>query len=222
MTRIARVVSIGYPHHVVQRGNNKERIFFEHTDRERYLLLLKKYSDKTKSPILAYCLMTNHVHLLVRPKAEGSLSQMMHGMASCYAQFVNNKYTRTGHLWENRYYSCIVDNESYLWAVARYIEQNPRRAKLVEQEEDYCYSSARAHLGIIKDDILGEELFSDKQRKEYEQFLHESMPEAEIKAIRRTARIGQPLGSQNFIEKMERQLHRKLNFNPRGRPSKVK
>ncbi len=146
MPRIARAVATGYPHHVIQRGNNKEKVFFDKEDRERYLSLLKKYSDKWDSPILAYCLMSNHVHLLTRPDMEESLYKMMQGVTLCYTQYINRKYERTGRLWESRYHSCIVDKERYLWAVARYIEQNPVRAKMVKRVEDYLYSSARARI----------------------------------------------------------------------------
>jgi putative transposase len=125
MPRIARAVATGFPHHVIQRGNNREEVFFDKKDREQYLLLLKRYAGKWISPILAYCLMNNHVHLLTKPKEEESLYKMMQGVSLCYTQYVNRKYKRTGSLWESRYHSCIVDKEKYLWAVARYIEQNP-------------------------------------------------------------------------------------------------
>ena len=103
MPRIARAVATGYPHHVVQRGNNREKVFLNKEDRERYLSLLKKYSDKWDSPILAYCLMSNHVHLLLMPDMEKSLYKMMQGVTLCYTQYVNRTYKRTGRLWESRY-----------------------------------------------------------------------------------------------------------------------
>ncbi|MFH0932795.1 MAG: transposase, partial [Nitrospirota bacterium] len=112
----------------------------------QYLSLLKKYADTWDSPILAYCLMSNHVHLLTRPKEEESLYKMMQGVTLCYTQYINREYKRSGRLWESRYHSCIVDKEQYMWAVARYIEQNPTRARIVKKEEDFPYSSARAHI----------------------------------------------------------------------------
>jgi putative transposase len=122
MPRIARAIATGFPHHIVQRGNNKEKVFFEKEDKERYLSLLSKYANKWNSTILAYCLMDNHVHLLAKPKSGESLYKMMQGVTFCYTQYVNKKYKKTGRLWESRYYSCIVDKERYLWSVARYIE----------------------------------------------------------------------------------------------------
>src|SRR4030067_190661 len=94
MPRIPRGVAIGFPHHVVQRGNNREQVFFKSKDKEKYLLLLKKYSDKWKTPILAYCLMSNHVHLLAKPLKEESLYKMMQGVTLCYTQYVNRTEKR--------------------------------------------------------------------------------------------------------------------------------
>jgi putative transposase len=112
MPRIARTVVRGFPHHVVQRGNNRENVFFNDEDRAVYLFLVKRYSEKWKTPILCYCLMNNHAHLLVRPSSEESLQKMMQGITLCYTQHINRKYRRSGSLWESRYYSCIVDQEA--------------------------------------------------------------------------------------------------------------
>src|SRR4030043_1394593 len=210
MPRIARAVAIGFPHHVIQRGNNKEKVFFDKKDREQYLSLLKKYADKWDSPILVYCLMSNHVHLLMRPKEEGSLYKMMQGVTLCYTQYINRKYKRTGRLWESRYYSCIVDKERYLWAAARYIEQNPVRVKRVKGVEDYPYYSAGAHVKGIKDELLTKELFQDGQRKEYIELLGMDMSEKEINSIRYNTRTGRPFGSEAFIKKLEKKLERRL------------
>ena len=220
MPRIARAVAPEFPHHVVQRGNNKEKIFFLKEDNEKYLSLVKKYSEKWNSPILAYCLMSNHVHLLTKPKEEESLYKMMQGITLCYTQYINRTYKRTGRLWESRYHSCIVDKERYLWAVARYIEQNPRRARIVKKEEDYPYSSARDHIVGIEDKILGEELFEKRQRKDYIKFIRESISEEQIKSIRYYTRTGRPFGSKDFISKMEKKLERALVLRLPGRPKK--
>jgi len=220
MSRIARAVATGFPHHVIQRGNNKEKVFFDNKDREQYLSLLKRYADKWASPILAYCLMSNHVHLLTRPKEEESLYKMMQGVTLCYTQYINRRYKRTGRLWESRYHSCIVDKEQYMWAVARYIEQNPRRARIVKKEEDYPYSSARTHVQGIKDELLGEELFEEGQRKDYSEFIREGIPEEEKNRIRYSTRTGRPFGSETFVKKMEKKLDRRFILRPPGRPKK--
>ncbi len=220
MPRIARAIAGGFPHHVIQRGNNKEKVFFEKEDRERYLSLLKKYSGKWDSPILAYCLMSNHVHLLTRPDMEKSLYKMMQGVTLCYTQYVNRTYKRTGRLWESRYHSCIVDKERYLWAAARYIEQNPLRAKMVKRVEEYPYSSARAHIIGARDEVLGEELFEERQRKDYIKFIRAGIPEEETNNIRYHTRTGRPFGSEEFIKKIEKKLERKFILLSPGRPKK--
>jgi len=218
MPRIARAVAVGFPHHIIQRGNNKEKVFFEKEDRQKYLELLKKYSDKWECPILAYCLMENHVHLLARPKQEKSLYKMMQGLTLCYTQYINRKYERTGRLWESRYHSCIVDREHYLWAVARYIEQNPRRAKIVKKEEDYPYSSAKAHIEGGKDHILGEELFNGNQRKDYIAFIRKGITEEEIQRLKYSTRTGRPFGREEFTKKMEKKLNKRFILQKPGRP----
>lgn len=134
--------------------------------------------------------MNNHVYLLARPNQEESLYKMMQGITLCYTQYINRKHEKTGRLWESRYHSCIVDREHYLWAVARYIEQNPKRAKIVKKEEDYLYSSAKAHIEGKRDDILGEELFNDKQRKDYIAFIRESITEEEMQRLKYATRTG--------------------------------
>ncbi len=222
MPRIARAVASGFPHHVVQRGNNREKVFLDDEDKEKYLSLLKKYSGKWATQILAYCLMSNHVHLLTKPTKNEFLYKMMQGITLCYTQYINRTYKRTGRLWESRYHSCVVDKEKYLWAVARYIEQNPVRAKIVKKAEDYPYSSAKAHIHGVKDEILGEALFESRQREDYIELMKASIKEEEINNIRNHTRSGRPIGSESFIEEMERKLDRMFKLRLRGRPTKGK
>jgi putative transposase len=220
MPRIARAVASGLPHHIIQRGNNRGDVFLDKEDRERYLSLLKKYSDKWDAPILVYCLMSNHVHLLARPKTEESLYKMMQGITLCYTQSINRKYRRTGRLWESRYHSCIVDKERYLWSVSRYIEQNPVRAKMVKKVEDYPYSSSRAHILGLRDEVLGEELFEEQQRKDYKAFIRAGILEKEMQSIRYSTRTGRPFGSEPFVRKLEKKFDRKFLLLSPGRPKK--
>lgn len=193
MPRLARVVAAGYPHHVVQRGNNREKVFDCNDDRKKYLSLIKKYSIKWDCKIMAYCLMSNHVHMLIRPQENITLSKMMQGISLCYTQYFNRLYKRTGRLWESRYHSSPVEDYGYLWAVARYIEQNPVRAGIVQSVSDYSYSSAIAHIHGNDDEILGEDLFDENQRTDYACLLESGMPERELKTIRYLTRTGKPL-----------------------------
>lgn len=218
MPRIARAIAPGLPHHLVQRGNNRDTVFFDDEDRGVYLFLLKRYSELWSVPILCYCLMTDHVHLLGRPSSAESLQKMMQGATLCYTQHINRKYRRTGRLWASRYHSCIVDQDAYLWAVARYIEQNPVRAAMVRRPEDYPYSSARAHGGLTPDDVLGEGLFPTARRDEYVQFLRSGIPEDQLRDIRGSTRTGRPLGTGEFVANLELSLGKRLTAMPVGRP----
>lgn len=220
MPRIARVCAEGYPHHLTQRGNNKEKAFFDDEDKLFYLDVLQRYKDKYKMKILAYCLMGNHVHVLAMPEKETSLARGMGGTNLLYTQYINRKYNRSGRLWQNRFFSSVVEKEPYLWAVMRYIEQNPVRAKLVKRAVDYQWSSARAHVSGIKDDILSKESwFNEKEIKSYREFLSKDAKEINA-TIRRATSTGRPLGSEGFIKKLEMILKRDLFPKKGGRPKK--
>jgi putative transposase len=220
MPRIGSAVAPGYSHHVIQRGNNRENVFFEKEDRTKYLSLLNKYVFKWNAPIMVYCLMSNHIHVLTKPLSEESLFKMMQGLTLCYTQYINRMYGRTGRLWESRYHSCIVDHDKYLWAVARYIEQNPVRAKMAERAEDYSYSSARAHVNGSEDAVLGEDLFHNDRRRDYILLLRSDIPQKEIERLRYATKTGRPLGSEEFVVEMEKKLERRLLQRPKGRPRK--
>ena len=165
--------------------------------------------------------MSNHVHSLTRPITNESLYKMMQGITLCYTQYFNRTYKRTGRLWESRYHSCVVDKEKYLWAAARYIEQNPVRVKIVKKAADYPYSSAKAHIQGLQDEILGEALFESRQMKDYVELMKSGIKEEEINDIRNRTRSGRPIGGESFIVKMERKLDRIFKVRPRGRPKKV-
>lgn len=218
MPRIARVVAVRYPHHITQRGNNRSRVFFDDKDRELYLSSLERYSQRYSIEIWAYCLMDTHIHLLAVPQREDSLACGIGGMNLVYTQHINKKYGRTGRLWQNRFYSCVVDKERYLLAVVRYIERNPLRAGLVENAEDYQWSSARFHLLGEKDRIIKEpDWLGGSDRSEYREFFKETGTKEE-EEIRRATSAGRPLAEEEFVVRLEGMLHRKLRARPRGRP----
>jgi putative transposase len=156
MPRNSREVAIGYPHHITQRGNNREPVFVDDEDRWTYLDALNHYTQKYQVDIWAYCLMTNHIHLLAVPHDQNSLARGV-GLANMvYTQYLNRKYNRSGRIWQNRFFSSIVDTDEYLWAVARYVESNPVVAGLVTSAEKYEWSSAKCHL-LGMDDLLVEQ-----------------------------------------------------------------
>jgi len=206
MPRIARVFAVNYPHHITQRGNNKETVFFDDKDKEFYLKTLVRYSHEKALEIWAYCLMNNHVHILAVPKKADSLARGIGGINLIYTQYINRKHKRSGRLWQNRFYSTIVEKEPYLWAVARYIELNPVRAKIAIRPEDYPWSSAKAHVTGVRDNILSGKWLEEK----------------EINLIRKTTSTGRHLGRDKFIKSIEKILDREILPKKAGRPRKGK
>ena len=137
MPRIARVIATNYPHHITQRGNNRAAVFFDDEDRQTYMKLLAVYAEKHHFQIWAYCLMNNHIHLLAVPETETSLARGIGLTNQVYTQYINRKLNQCGRVWQNRFFSCVVENDQYLWAVARYIERNPLKVGLAEKAEAY-------------------------------------------------------------------------------------
>jgi len=146
MPRLARIVAVGEAHHITQRGTDHQNVFFSAGDRRVYLGLLAEQTRLAGVGILAYCLMRNHIHLIAVPHQERSLALAMQRIHGRYAQYLNARRRRCGHLWQNRYFSCPLD-ERHLWTALRYVEHNPVRAGIVEQAWQYRWSSAAAHLG---------------------------------------------------------------------------
>lgn len=218
MPRIARIYALNYPHHITQRGNNRETVFFDDEDKKFYLKILNKYSYQWNFDIWAYCLMPNHVHILVVPRREDSLAKGIGGTNLVYTQYINRRYNRNGRLWQNRFFSTIVEQESYLWAVVRYIERNPIRAGIVERAEDYLWSSAKAHILRVRDSILtGEKWLPDGEYKSYRDFLSYEEKDKED-SIRKATQTGRPFGSVKFMKSLERILARDIFPRNVGRP----
>ncbi len=146
MARIARAVAAGFPHHVVQRGNNRENVFIDDEDREKYIKLLKKYSRERDARILAYCLMSNHVHLLVQV-ADIPLSRIMQNVSFRYTRWFNWRQGKSGHLFQGRYKAVLVDADEYLLELVRYLHLNPVRAGITTDPLEFPWSSHRAYCG---------------------------------------------------------------------------
>jgi len=220
MPRIARVTSPGYPHHITQRGNNREDVFFDDEDRSFYKSTLKSYCESCRVDILAYCLMSNHIHLLAVPLEESALACCVGRTNLLYTQYVNRKYRRSGRLWQNRFYSVIVDDDMYLWSVMRYIELNPVKAGIVKDPLAYPWSSCRATVGVIEDELVKSSLWLDtSERAAYGRFVMQQDLAMDEK-IRRATSTGRPLGGVDFVEGLEKLLSRKLLVGKVGRPKK--
>ncbi len=222
MPRQARVVFPNIPHHIIQRGNRREDVFFSDNDRKQYLEWLKEYCKEYKVEILAYCLMTNHIHLLAVPSTEDGLQRVLKPLHMRYAQKINRERGWKGHFWQGRYFSSPLDGE-YLLFATRYIERNPIRVKKVRKAENYKWSSARGHCGIIQDDILTKKmkwLNKYKGIDNWRQWLSIKEEKEKTDLIRRNTEKGIPTGSGRFIRRLEKLADRVLEYRPIGRPRK--
>lgn len=153
MSRRARIVLAGVPHHVTQRGNHRQQVFFDDAGRLAYLDWLRLYAAEEAVSLLAYCLMPNHIHLVAVPARPDSLHRSLKSLHGRYAHRVNRERAWAGHLWQGRFSSTPMD-ESHLWAAVRYVELNPVRAGLVALAQHYRWSSAAAHCGLRQDPVL--------------------------------------------------------------------
>ena len=210
MPRLARIVLPGVPHHVTHRGNRRDDVFFCGPDRQRYLEWLAEYSLRYGLRIWAYCLMTNHVHLLAVPEQRESLAQGIGRTQMQYARWINRRRGWDGHLWANRFYSCPVEASSVA-CVAKYIELNPVRAGLVHSPEEYPWSSARAHCSGAEDDLLAPERRLDPPSRDWATWLRTEVEDLTLKKIRTDTATGRPTGSDEFVARLEAQLDRRLS-----------
>jgi len=220
MARLARVVIPGIPHHITQRGNRRQQVFFQDDDYDAYLELMAEWCRKSGVEIWAYCLMPNHVHLIALPQSEDSLAKGIGEAHRRYTRMINFREKWRGYLWQGRFASFPMD-EQYLYVAARYIELNPVRAGLVQKPEEYEWSSARAHLKG-KDDTLVKVKPLLEMAEDWKAFLENKPSEDEINLLRKHETTGRPLGSDSFIKKLEQLVNRIFRLRPGGRPAKVK
>ena len=221
MARTARIVAPDYPYHITQRGNYRQAVFENKEDRKKYLLWIDEYSEKYGLSLLAYCLMDNHVHFIAVPGQEDSLSKVFSIVHMRYSQYFNKKMSASGHLWQGRFYSCVLD-EPHLMTAIRYVERNPVRSGLVKNAWEW--SSAAFHTGRSKMEIkLGDiKGILDFDVIKWEQFLSSEDDENQIKIIRNNTKQGRPVGTAKFIEEIGTKVGRVLKTLPRGRPRKKK
>lgn len=216
MSRIARIVVPGIPHHITQRGNRNQNVFFSDKDKSLYLGILRFNATKHKMQIWCYCLMDNHIHLIAVPERENSLARAIAETHRKYTYMINIRNNWKGFLFQGRYSSFPMD-EAYLYCCARYVERNPVRAGLVKLAEDYPWSSARAHVFGIYDPLLSPmPLIS--QIKDWSAFLRDEEKEEDLEKLRMNQSTGRPLGDEAFIEYLEKLTGRILKKRRSGRP----
>ncbi|MBA4142737.1 MAG: transposase, partial [Nitrosospira sp.] len=215
MARLTRFILPGQPQHVILRGNNRSEIFCAEADYRFYLDKLQLACEKHNCDIHAYVLMTNHVHLLITPHEEQSLSKAMQMLGRYYVQYFNHCYRRTGTLWEGRYKATLIDTEAYLLTCMRYIELNPVRAGMVEHSSEYRWSSYGFNaLGQTNNLMTPHHEYrclgnNDKERRNvYQQLFEQHIPEESINAIREATNKAWVLGDERFKRGIREQLKR--------------
>ncbi|MEZ4820464.1 MAG: transposase [Bdellovibrionota bacterium] len=216
MPRFQRVVVSDIPHHVVNRGNRRQDVFFQASDYEYYLEMLSLFSRIYEVRIICYCLMTNHIHLIAIPSDERSLTQMMSDVQKSYTRMINFREGWRGHLWQGRYFSCPMD-EVYTTRTARYIELNPMKAKMVNNIGEYTYSSIQFHLGEKEDKLIRESYF-DFSPKQWRDYLMEGLDseKQEEDRLEIEQATGRPLGDDRFIKRLEEATDRVLKMKKSG------
>jgi putative transposase len=211
------------PHHVTQRGNHREQVFFANGDPEAYLALLHAYACRQHMDVVAYCLMPNHVHLVVVPSDTKGMHSALRAVHSQYAQRVNRMRSLTGHLWQGRYFSSPLDENYFLNAV-RYVECNPVRAGLVARAENYAWSSAAAHCGIRHDPIIAKQSRWPALRgiADWSRWLCEGIPSVTQETLRLHGIRNLPCGASEFIAALGEAAGKDLTYRKRGGQAKMK
>lgn len=200
MARMARVVVPGYPHHVTQRGNRRQKTFFCEGDYRYYIELISRFASEAGTEVWAYCLMPNHVHLVMVPNCEDGLRAVLGEAHRRYTRHVNFRQGWRGHLWQERFHSFVMD-EQYLLATVRYVERNPVVAGLCRNPADWSWSSARAHLVAQDDKLVRVKPMLDRVDN-WAAYLS-AVCDTDKATIERHARTGRPLGGVNFVEHVE-------------------
>lgn len=214
MARLARLVVPGMPHHVTQRGNGRARTFFEDDDYALYQHLLNEAATKAGAEIWCYCLMPNHVHIIVVPSDEDGLRRTFADAHRRYTGYINARRRMTGHLWQGRFGSVVLDEEHLINAV-RYVSLNPVRARLVGRPQDWRWSSASAHLAGRDDGALKVAPVLNRIG-DFAAFLSEEADDGDYLALRQSETTGRPLGSEDWIKSLEQRTDRQLLPRKRG------
>ena len=219
MPRIPRLVVPGYPHHVTQRGNRRQKTFFHAQDYLAYLELIAAAKPKAECDIWAYCLMPNHVHFVIVPEHESSLALLFKESHRRYTRRINFREKWRGHLWQERFHSFVMD-EQHLNATVRYVEQNPVSAGLCKKPQDWRWSSVHAHLGSNDDELVSAKPMLEKF-PDWAGYLEDSQSTLMLRKVRQHTRTGRPLGSGDFIDTIESLTGRSLKpLKPGRKPIK--
>lgn len=229
MARLPRLTVPGYPHHLIQRGNNRQAIFASTADYETLLSMLDENARKFNVDLHAYVLMTNHFHLLATPATLDGLPQMMQAVGRRYVRYFNQRQGRTGTLWEGRYRSTLIQADRYLLACMVYMDLNPVRAGLVATAKDYPWSSHAHYVGLRSDKLitphplywsLGNTPFS--REAAYAEMVAAGVSPEQQQALTESALRGWALGTTDYVADLQKRTERRVSKARPGRPVRLK
>ena len=225
MARLPRLTLAGYPHHVIQRGNNRQAIFVTAADYQYLLGLIEENAKKFEVDVHAYVLMTNHFHLLATPQTDAALPQLMQAVGRSYVRYFNDSQRRTGSLWEGRYRSTLIETDRYLLACMAYIDLNPVRAAMVTEPLDYAWSSHGFYVGARSDKLITpHSLFWDLantpfgREVAYADLVRAGISAEQQAALTKSALAGWALGGADFVADLQKRTERRVNKTKAGRP----
>ena len=228
MPRRARLAVAGIPWHIIQRGNNRSACFFTEEDYRYYLEQLQYQSAHFDCAVHAYCLMTNHVHLLLTPNQPSGPSLMMKNLGQRFVQYINRTHKRSGTLWEGRFKSCLAQDEGYALQCYRYIELNPVRARMVAHPAEYPWSSFHCNGGVEVSELIsahpsysGLGSSEEQRRKTYRELIEAPIPKQQLAQIRAATNGNYVYGNAGFQDEIELALNRRVSPGRVGRPRKT-
>lgn len=226
MPRRSRIAVAGYPHHIVQRGHNRRAVFVTDNDRLTYLETLQEFRRELGLKVYGYCLMTNHVHLIIDPGADGAnIGLLMKRLAGRHTRRINRLERRIGTSWSGRFKCSPIESDRYLLACTRYVDLNPVRASIVNRPEDYRWSSYRARIGLLECEWLDPDPCfialspnESRRRERYKLFVEQQVSKHETEFIRGAVHRNQLTGSEAFILEIEQRIGERILYRSRGRP----
>lgn len=227
MARTSRLVVSNQPHHVMQRGNDRQAIFRDAADYQAFLEWLREAARQFRVAIHAYVLMSNHLHLLATPSDESGLARMMQWVGRYYVPYFNRKYGRAGTLWQGRFKTSIIETERYFMLCSKYIEMNPVRAGMVSGPAEYPWSSYAHHVGDKSDPLIADHSLywalgntPFEREAAYKAFMAEPTSDEAEQTLRHAVQKGLALGSEQFKIALEKRTNRRVRPGKRGRPVK--
>ena len=228
MPRKARILVPSCPHHIVQRGHNRKTVFVADEDYQFYLENLFEWKEKLGLKLYAWCLMTNHVHLIIEPgKDVAALSELMKRLAGRQSALVNKLEKRTGSLWDGRYKASPIQRDAYLLTCVRYVEMNPVRASMVTGPRQYKWSSYRERMGLVSNKKLDLDMSymalaksNEARRIKYKEFIKQEITEKELLLLRSSLQRNRLTGNTRFVDEIQTKLGIRIENRGRGRPVK--